>query len=96
MQLAWDERKSRSNLAKHHVSFAFAARVFDDPRVMSLPDDHASEERWLSIGLVNGVLILVVVHTLEEQGHEEIIRIISARKATPRERKAYEDQPAEK
>ena len=94
MQFAWDERKSRSNLAKHHVGFAFATRVFDDPHVMSLPDDHAGEERWLSIGLVHGVLILVVVHTLEERGDEEIIRIISARKATPRERKVYQEQHA--
>lgn len=86
MPFVWDEQKSRSNLAKHHVSFAFAARVFDDPHIVSLPGDFANEERWLSFGLVDGILVLAVAHTTEEYGNEEIIRIISARKATPREK----------
>jgi len=90
MKWVWDEEKARGNLAKHKVSFERATLVFDDPRRISLPDDCESEERWVAIGLVNGVVVLVVVHTLEERDDEEVIRIISARKATRREREKYE------
>jgi uncharacterized protein len=90
MQFIWDEEKARRNLAKHKVSFERARLVFDDPRALSLRDDRESEERWLTMGLVNGVVVLLVVHTLEEQDREEVIRIISARKATRRERERYE------
>jgi len=92
MQFVWDEEKSRSNKAKHRVSFELACGVFADPNVMSVRDDTVAEERWLTIGLVNAVVILLVVHTSEDQDHEEIIRIISARKATRYEREAYENQ----
>ena len=93
MQFAWDEKKSEANKAKHGVSFELASFVFDDPHAMGLQDDCCeTEERWLTIGLAKGVVILLVVHTLEDQDNEEIIRIISARKATPREREAYENQ----
>ena len=97
MRFTWDEQKNAGNLAKHGVSFERAVLVFDDPRAISLLDDYELEERWLTIGLVNGVLVLVVVHTLRESAHkrenkdeEEEIRIISARKATRREREIYE------
>jgi len=98
MRFTWDEQKNARNLAKHGVSFERATLVFDDPRAVSLPDDCELEERWLTIGLVNGVLVLVVVHTLEqrvdkndnEDENEEEVRIISARKATRREREVYE------
>ena len=97
MRFTWDEQKNAGNLAKHGVSFERAALVFGDPRAVSLSDDHEPEERWLTIGMVNGV-VLVVVHTLQEPAHqnenedenEEEIRIISARKATRREREIYE------
>jgi len=92
LQFAWDQQKNRSNLAKHRVSFMLATLIFDDPHVLSVPDSHVGEDRWVSIGLVSGVLILAVVHTIEEQDDEEIIRIISARKATRQERKIYEEQ----
>jgi len=92
MRFTWDERKNAGNFAKHGVSFERAALIFDDPRALSLPDDYELEERWLTIGLVNGVVVLVVVHTLWMPGNEddEEIRIISARKATRREREIYE------
>ncbi len=98
MRFTWGEQKNARNLAKHGVSFEHATLVFDDPRAVSLPDDCELEERWLTIGLVNGVLVLVVVHTLEqrvdkndnEDENEEEVRIISARKATRREREVYE------
>jgi uncharacterized protein len=92
MRFTWDEEKNRRNLAKHGVSFERAALVFDDPNIVSILDDFESEERWLAMGLVNGVVVIVVVHTVEEQSNEneEEIRIISARKATRRERERYE------
>ena len=92
MQFEWDEEKSNANKAKHGLSFELARFVFDDCYHLSLPDDFPEEERWRTVGLVNGVLILLVVHTLEEENNEEIIRIISARKATRHEREAYENQ----
>jgi len=98
MPFTWDEPKNASNFAKHGVRFERATLVFGDPRAVSLLDDNELEERWLTIGLVNGVLVLVVVHTLRElvqkneneDENEEEIRIISARKATRREREIYE------
>jgi uncharacterized protein len=58
----------------------------------SLPDEREEEERWIAIGLVRGVLILTVIHTWRSESDEEIIRIISARKATAAERSFYERQ----
>jgi len=92
MRITWDAKKSRSNLAKHRVSFDRARLVFEDPLHISELDPCATEERWRTLGLVNGVVILMVAHTVKEEEHgEEEIRIISARKATRGERKAYED-----
>jgi len=95
MQFVWDLKKARRNEEKHGVSFELARLVFDDPFVVSVPDDYEIEQRWRTLGLVKGILILVVVHTLEDREDEEIIRIISARKATPHERKGYEDRRPE-
>lgn len=93
MRFEWDEAKSDRNLRKHGVSFELASRVFEDPHNISLRDETCeTEERWLTTGSVNGALILLLVHTWEEENHEEIIRIISARKATRFEREAYENQ----
>jgi uncharacterized protein len=92
MQFAWDVAKSRANQAKHKVSFELAMLVFADPHVLSLPDDCETEDRWLTIGRINDVIILAVVHTSEDQHNAETIRIISARKATRRETQAYESQ----
>jgi uncharacterized DUF497 family protein len=92
MLFAWNERKSAENKKKHGVSFELAKLVFDDPYSMSLRDDCETEERWRTIGSVKAAVILLVVHTSEEQDNEEIIRIISARKAVRHEREAYENQ----
>jgi uncharacterized protein len=93
MRIVWDGEKNRSNRAKHGVSFELASLVFGDPLQMSERDPCESEERWRTLGLVSGVVILHVVHTVkEEENGEEEIRIISARKATQVERKAYEDR----
>jgi uncharacterized DUF497 family protein len=93
MRFVWDENKSRTNLAKHGIAFATAAKVFDDPRALSFPDRFVEgEQRWNSIGWAEGVpVILSVAHTVSETATEEIMRIISARKATPRERREYEE-----
>jgi uncharacterized protein len=91
MRFTWDERKNARNRAKHGVSFERATLVFRDPYVVSLLDDHDLEQRWLSMGLIDGAVVLVVVHTVRQQDNEneEEIRIISARKATRHEREVY-------
>ena len=87
----WDRRKAADNLRKHGVSFAVAVEVFADPCVDTSPDESHSEgeERYRSLGLTRGATVLLVVHTTTEA---PVVRIISARRATPRERRAYHDQ----
>jgi uncharacterized DUF497 family protein len=83
----WDEAKNRSNVTKHRIHFETAVLVFEDPHAVSHLDRVVDgEERWQTIGMVGGLIILLVVHTMDD----EVIRIISARKATPRERRIYE------
>jgi uncharacterized DUF497 family protein len=92
MRLEWDERKNVRNRAKHRVSFETAQLVFDDPRAVSMLDRiEENEERWHTIGMAGGLLLLLVVHTFRGGEHDEVTRIISARKATPRERTIYEE-----
>ncbi len=93
MRITWDPNKDRSNKLKHKVSFEVATLVFEDPLHLSRLDRIVDgEERWLTMGMVGGVLILIVAHTWEEAGGEMAIRIISARKADNRERKRYEEE----
>jgi uncharacterized DUF497 family protein len=88
MVFAWDEHKNPINQRKHGISFDTGARVFEDPDAVSYLDCLVDGEgRWHTIGLVSGILL--VVHTSEEQYGEEEIRIVSARKASPRERALY-------
>jgi uncharacterized DUF497 family protein len=93
LQFAWDERKNRANRRKHRISFETAALVFDDPYHISTQDREVEGElRWQTIGMVQGKHILLVAHTLSESVDEvdkEVIRIISARRATPQERSIY-------
>ena len=87
----WDENKNVINRNKHGVDFQTASFVFDDPNFLSEQDRVVDgEERWQTIGMVGGLVILMVAHTVREDENTEIIRIISARKATPKERKHYE------
>ncbi|WP_020560604.1 BrnT family toxin [Thiofilum flexile] len=85
----WDEDKNQSNIAKHGISFDLAKRIFEGPvfTFLDTRDDYG-EDREISIGMVEGILILTVVHTEREDG---IIRLISARRATQAERKRYEN-----
>ena len=91
MQFIWDENKNKRNKAKHGVSFETAKLVFNDPHHISLQDRHeGGEERWQTLGMVEGVVVLLVAHTIFEKKNEVIIRIISARKAKRHERQRYE------
>ena len=87
----WDEAKNQKNQNKHDVSFETASLVFDDPLRISIQDRHTNgEERWQTIGMVKGVLMLLVAHSIFEEDDSEIIRIISAREVTRAERNQYE------
>lgn len=92
MRVVWDEAKNRRNQQKHGVSFETAQLVFTDPRHVSIQDRfEGDEERWQTLGLVGGVVVLLVAHTVyEDENDEDLIRILSARKATQRERLRYE------
>jgi len=95
MQFEWDPDKARRNLSKHRVSFELAMRVWDDPLHVIVPDRfEAGEQRWHAIGLVGAAAILVVVHAYPLAHDEERIRIVGARKATPHERRRYEQEGA--
>jgi hypothetical protein len=89
----WDPKKDAANIRKHGISFAQAAHVFNDPLAVTRLDRvEGSELRWHTIGEFEGTLLLLVVHTLEGEQPIELIRIISARRATPRERRRYEEE----
>jgi uncharacterized DUF497 family protein len=88
MEWHWDERKARANKLKHGVSFELATLVFKDPLQLNLPDERPDGNRWRTIGRVSTATLLVV-HTVYDD--ESGGRIISARKATAIERKAYEE-----
>ena len=87
----WDPKKAASNERKHGVSFETATLIFRDANFLTaIQFDGEGEQRWQTIGLVNGVLMLVVIHTTFDTDQVETIRIISARRATPQERARYE------
>jgi uncharacterized DUF497 family protein len=80
MRWTWSLAKNRDNKRKHGLSFDTAQLVFDDPHALSRPDPFPHEDRWQTVG----------VHTWPDSG-DETGRIISARKATAHERRAYEE-----
>ena len=92
MYWEWDENKNRANRRKHGFGFELACRVFDDPVAVSFPDPNVDEERWRTVGMVRNTVV-TVVHTEPELKYGvETGRIVSARKATRRERKNYEEE----
>lgn len=96
MRFVWDPAKAESNLRKHGISFEEAAQVFGDELRQTRQDRlEGGEYRWQTLGVVQGVTVLLVAHTITEGDGEaepvEEIRIISARRATRRERKHYEE-----
>jgi uncharacterized DUF497 family protein len=91
MKFTWDNNKNAINKVKHGISFDTAKLAFDDPYHLSIQDRHENgEERWQTLGLINNQVVLLVAHTVYEENDTEIIRIISARKATKQERSRYE------
>lgn len=94
MRFIWDENKNRSNQTKHRVSFETAARVFADPLACSVQERiENGEQRWQTLGMVDGCLLLLVAHTVfEENDGIEVVRIVSARRADLKERKRYEQE----
>jgi uncharacterized protein len=90
LDFVWDVAKERINLAKHGFDFKAAVTVFADPHLITEQDREVDgEARWQTIGMTEGTQILMVAHTIYED--EGLIKIISARKATPRERRKYEE-----
>jgi uncharacterized DUF497 family protein len=89
LSFEWDEDKARANLKKHRIGFDEAATVFTDPSSVTIHDhDHSAyEQRYIDIGSSGKGRVLVVVYT--ERG--STIRLVSCRKATPSERKLYEE-----
>jgi hypothetical protein len=89
LHFAWDEKKNRSNQQKHNVSFEEAQTVFYDASAMEFYDKTHSrkEDRFLLLGQSFSFRTLMVCHCYKED--DGVIRIISARKATPKERKKY-------
>lgn len=92
MEFEWDQGKNLANYVKHKINFELAAEVFNDPladyRFDRVVED---EERWHVVGKVFDKHVLLVVHTYRNKNGHEIIRIISARHATPHERRHYEE-----
>lgn len=90
MRFEWDPRKGAANRRKHGVTFEEAESVFfdDDARLYDDPDHSADEERYLLLGLSVGLRVLVVAHCVRQR--DEVIRIISARRATRAEAEVYE------
>lgn len=89
IQFAWDRRKSRSNLAKHGVSFEEAQTVFLDEsaRLIDDPDHSGEEERFVLLGYSFRARCLIVSHCYRES--DSVIRLISARRATAQEEEVY-------
>ncbi len=88
----WDDEKNRANQRKHGISFEEAIAIFDDPHLLTVPDRmDGFEQRWKSIGVVRGVLLILAIHTVREESGDEVIRIISARYAERQDRRMYEE-----
>ena len=88
MQFEWDENKNHRNISKHGISFENAKTIFAGFTVNMLGDRfHYGETREISIGLMDGVVVLMVVHT----NRDGVCRIISARQANKKERQRYEE-----
>ncbi len=90
IRFEWDEDKNHVNQKKHGLDFETARLVFDDPFCVTFVERiNVGEERWHAIGSIENIIVIVMVHTYREDGSDEVIRIISARRATRHERKLY-------
>ena len=98
IRFEWDPMKARTNQRKHGITFEEAVNVFDDPDALfeqDRSDEETGEPRWQALGLVGGMVLLLVAHTVRADDPDEVIRLISARRATRKERKRYEQTRAE-
>jgi uncharacterized protein len=87
VEAEWDPAKAKANLRKHGIRFADAVTALEDVRAISVREERVGEERWISVGTDSFGRILVVVYTWRE----ERVRVISARPATRRETRQYEE-----
>ena len=85
----WNIEKARGNLQKHRVAFTDAVTALEDPLALTIPDRTRDEERFVTIGLAADGAVLVVIWSPGGTGG----RILSARKATGRERRNYKEEP---
>lgn len=88
----WHDNKAKNNLKKHQISFEETKTIFNDPLLLTFPDEYHGEleERYISIGYSHKQQLLLVIHTEQTTKNTILIRIISSRKTTSRERKTYE------
>ena len=91
MKFEWDPNKEKINMREHGITFEQASYVFADPFALNKYDDEhsGSEDRWILLGKSLSEAVLVVVHTFRDDDGTEFARIISARRATKREKQAY-------
>jgi uncharacterized DUF497 family protein len=89
MKVVWDIRKAAANIRDHAIEFSHAATVLNDPMSVTIEDTRHGEQRFVTIGsdLLGRILVVVYAYSGEEE-----IRLISARKATPKERRIYEEK----
>ncbi|MGA2318018.1 MAG: BrnT family toxin [Thermodesulfobacteriota bacterium] len=87
--MAWDTKKAAANIRNHGIEFSHAATVLDDPMAVTIEDTRHGEQRFVTIGadILGKVLVVVYAYSGEEE-----IRLISARKATPKEGRVYEQK----
>jgi uncharacterized DUF497 family protein len=89
MNVVWDIKKAAGNIRDHSVEFSHAATVLDDPMAITIEDTRHGERRFVTVGsdILGRVLVVVYAYSGEEE-----TRLISARRATPKERRAYEEK----
>jgi uncharacterized DUF497 family protein len=89
MRVVWDVRKAAVNIRNHGIEFSHAATVLDDPMAVTVEDTRHGEQRFVTVGsdIIGRMLVVVYSYSGEEE-----IRLISARKATPKERRVYEEK----
>ena len=89
LRFVWEPRKASANLKKHGVSFEEAKSVFYDEsaKLISDPDHSEDEDRFILLGVSHSLRVILVCHCYRSEGN--VVRIISARKATTKESKAY-------
>ena len=94
MKFEWDRKKENINIKKHGVTFEQASYVFADPFALNRYDEEHSdeEERWVLLGKSLNETILLVAHTFRDINGKEFVRIISARRATKKEEKSYNER----